>query len=179
MHKDQILENGGIKPNEVLTQAPNIAMGIGAAAAGIDAFTGEANPFNSGETIVNLGLGAGTLGASLIGAEIGSKMADLPQEEIDKRIKETRASASEDLRSGKINREEYTNRVNQSKRRYERKEGMLPNSSGGLTKVKGSSANMIQGGRRGAAIGAAAMLVPSIMAMRDQPKLAQQADSLM
>ena len=178
--QNEKLGNAGIQNNELLNAAPAIAMGIGGIGAGVDAFTGEANPFNSGEGLVNVSMGLGTFGAAAAGASIGTQMADLSEEDSNKQIRNVRDQASKDLRSGNINQEEYTTRVNKAKNRYERRDVKVNNPFGGEPlNLKEPSANMMQGGRRGAAIGAAAALVPALLSMRDQETLANQSASLM
>ena len=73
--RDAKLKETGMEPHSLVKNGAAIAMGVGATGAAVDAFTGEANPFNSGEGLVNVGMGLGVAAAAQIGGVVGGQLA--------------------------------------------------------------------------------------------------------
>lgn len=165
------LEETGMYDGAALPTAAGI-VGGGAALAAVDAFTGEETLMNSpGETMTNLAMGGLVVGGGYGGMVAGGLAFNPNEEQQAAFIKKTRDEASEKLRKsdkGPEAQKAYREAVNSSKERFE------PSASlGGATPVQTRNA------MRGAAIGAAAALVPALLSMRDREVLANQSASLM
>ena len=143
--------------------------------AGIDAFTGEAGTFNSGELPQNVLSSGLLLGTGAAAGMATASALDSPRfKQRDTSFDQEKRKPRKDRQLGKeLGSTDQYNRF-ASQYRKDRKGGMSKDDAIGAETARQSTRNL-----RGAAIGAAAMLVPTLLGMRDQEKLANQSASLM
>lgn len=168
--KDAGFEREGSMPALV---AP-AAIGLTAHTAGmIDAFTGETNMLNSGEAPLNFGMAVGVGAAGSLGAAAGAAIGN------PKRFQKDEAAMKADLKKEVMEKRKSGMSADDASKYYTDQLGKQSVKDQPLMSGINTTPRQLAYARRGAAIAASAALVPAIMSMRDQPKLAQQADSLM
>ena len=147
------------------------AFGTAQVAGTIDLAAGESNAFNSGEFGANAILASTPLLGAAAGAGVGYAMTPSKEDalkDLKKNAKEEAMKAQKTGDDPNAGTKKYAEYMKQGNAKYD---SFVPGSNVSVAQV----ANM----RRGAAIGAAAMLVPALVSMRDQPKLVDNAQSLM
>ena len=151
------------------------ASGGGAALGmGVDAFTGEAGTFNSGElgqNILSAGLliGTGAAGGAAAASALDSNFGKTRDTKFDQQKRIPRNDAQGRALGSNSDYNRFA-----SQYRKDRQGGMSREDAVGAEHSRQSARNL-----RGAAIGAAAMLVPTLMGMADRETLANQSASLM
>ena len=151
-------------------------MALGAGATGvvggaIDLGVGEANAFNSGEFGANMALGTLPIFGGVVGGMAGASMTPDKQtglKSVKEKAKEEAMKAQKSGNDPNAGANRYAEYMKEGNARYE---PISPKTD--LTVAQ------VMNARRGMAIGAAAMLVPALLGMRDQQKLAQQSAELM
>lgn len=150
------------------------ALGVTAHTMGmVDAFTGETNAFNSGEAPLNFLMATGVAAAGSLGAGVGYA-AGMPG-----RFEKDEKTAKADLKKEVMEKRKAGMSADDASKYYTEnlgKKNLKDQPMGGGVDM---TPRQVAYARRGAAIASAAALVPTLLNMRDEPKLANQSASLM
>ena len=147
------------------------AFGTAQAVGAVDLVAGEDNALNSGEFGANAVLSSMPLVGAAVGGGIGYATTPSKKDALGNLKKEAKEEAMKAQKTGddpNAGTNKYAEYMKQGEAKYD---DFVPGSK--FTVAQAARA------RRGAAIGAAALLVPSLLAMKDQPKLVDNAQSLM
>ena len=169
--KQKLQEAGYGNPTLLAPAVTASAVGVGMAAGTADLFMGESNALNSNEFLANGMLTQMPVAGAMIGSAVGALTTPDKETALKDLKKDAKAASMKAQKEGNdpnIGSKTYTEHMKQGNAKYE-------NMAPGVDMTVAQHARA----RRGAAIGAAAALVPTLMSLRDTQQLSEQSAALM